>query len=478
MRVQDIWKKGKIIMAFVLCLFVLSACKKENSPEQFLNPENPLVLTLWHYQGGAAGALFEQQIAEFNRTLGKEKGIIIDAQYKGNLSELAGAVYDAATKAVGSEPLPDIFSAYPEDIYRMRNVVETVDLEQYFSEEELSVYQEDFLENGRVDGVLRLLPIMKSTEAVYLNETDWEAFSEDTGLSKDSLSTWEGLNRAADLYYEWSGGHGFWGIDSAYNFFVMAAMQSGEKFIETEEGNSRFVCSEKLARIVWDNYLVPGITGRYIKSGQYAHIDIQSGNSLAAVSTTAGAFYLPVEVTRSLSDSYSIQYKALPYPYLENGKKYAPLRGMDMCIKKSAVEREYAASIFLKWLTEGEQNVTFAVTVGYLPVRKEALSENVLKAARERIDTELSDGIVNDALFRSLQTSQEYTLYNMPPYEKVNEMKDFLNNCLPGYIEKLSGLSKPGEEDFQIWFKTFLKDGNKALNAQELKERSRGEGEH
>ena len=44
---------------------------------------------------------------------------------------------------------------------------------------------------------------------------------------------------------------------------------------------------------------------------------------------------------------------------------------------KSDYAHEYAAAEFLKWFTDTKQNVKFAITTGYFPVKNEALSEEL-----------------------------------------------------------------------------------------------------
>ena len=44
---------------------------------------------------------------------------------------------------------------------------------------------------------------------------------------------------------------------------------------------------------------------------------------------------------------------------------------------KSDYAHEYAAAEFLKWFTDTKQNVKFAITTGYFPVKKETLNEEL-----------------------------------------------------------------------------------------------------
>ena len=39
---------------------------------------------------------------------------------------------------------------------------------------------------------------------LYLNDTDWQAFSQATGTTYDDLATVEGLTAAAEKYYNWT----------------------------------------------------------------------------------------------------------------------------------------------------------------------------------------------------------------------------------------------------------------------------------
>ena len=52
-----------------------------------------------------------------------------------------------------------------------------------------------------------------------------------------------------------------------------------------------------------------------------------------------------------------------------------------MAVTKSDEEHEYAASVFLKWFTQKEQNLEFGCESAYLPVLKEANSVEALNEA-------------------------------------------------------------------------------------------------
>ena len=73
-------------------------------------------------------------------------------------------------------------------------------------------------------------------------------------------------------------------------------------------------------------------------------------------------------MTYSDNRSEPIEVIARPVPCFENGERLVMQRGAGFCTVKSIPEKERAAAIFLKWLTEPEINVRFVTSVGYMPV--------------------------------------------------------------------------------------------------------------
>lgn len=472
-------------LSLILCL---GGCV--SSDNTLLDAKKPLVISLWHYQDGNAKIQLDEQIARFNETVGKEQGIIVDAQSRGNSMQLAEIVFDAANKAIGSDPMPNIFTSYPDNAYRIDKVSELVDLEQYFSKEELAQYYPDFLENDRIgsEKKLKLLPVSKSTEAVFLNQTDWDKFAQVTGADISQLSTWEGITKTAKQYYEWTDastkeendGKAFWGVDSMYHFMLMASKQAHEEMYVTDEhGDVTFQYSKELAKRIWDNYYEAYLNGWYKKNNTYTSADVAAGSIIASVMSTAGGNYFPTEMTISKSESYPVACTVLPYPFIEGGARYAPIRGMDMCISKSDEAHEYASAVFLKWFTSPEQNSTFTASVGFLPVQTPALTESAIREAREQA----RDGAPNPAITTALQVAQNmldtYTLFNSKPFSGDYEVKQLLEVSLPDLakqdLQDLEQRVQKGEnrqqliaeynsnEHFEQWYDTLIKDANTIL---------------
>lgn len=493
MKKIDTTRKGRPLVAAMkfLCaamslLLCLSACKSKNP----LDPKNPIVVSLWHYQDGSAKVQLDAQISLFNETVGKEQGIVIDAQSRGNSMQLAEVVFDAVSKKIGSDPMPNIFTAYPDNAYRIDKLVGLVDLEDYFTKTELDAYYPPFLENDRIgeEDTLKLLPVSKSTEAVFLNQTDWDKFSTATGATVEALATWEGITKTAEDYYNWTDaqtaepndGKAFWGVDSMYHFMLMASKQNGEDLYGTDaNGDMVFTYSEALAQRIWDNYYVPYISGWYAKNNTYTSADVAAGTIIASVMSTAGGNYFPTEMMESKSEGYPVVCTVLPYPYLTDGALFAPIRGMDMCISKSDSAHEYGAAVFLKWLTAPEQNSIHTASIGFLPVQNQALTEQAIAAARAQV---LED-TPNPAITMSLQCAQKmlktYTLYNSKPFAGDYDIKQLLETSLPTLakqdLEQINlqlqqGESRQalleeygGQSHFQQWYNTLVTEAQKII---------------
>ena len=293
-----------ILAAVVAAVLGLGGCMAGDGKKE--DEGKPVVVVLWHAYNAVAKSVFDDLVMEFNETVGMEQGIIVEPVGYGSSNELDDVLYASASHVIGSDPLPDIFASYPDSAHRLDGIVPLVHLDDYFSEEELDAYRPEFLKEGiwEGDGICRMIPVAKSTEILYLNETDWERFAGDTGADKEMLKTWEGLAQAAGMYYEWSGGSPFLGMNAFNDFASLTAAQLGEGIRWTQDG-SEFNYSRDTARRVWDAYYVPHIKGWY-ESRTYNQDGIKSGRLMAYIGSSAGAGFFPQVVIEEEKQSHPI----------------------------------------------------------------------------------------------------------------------------------------------------------------------------
>lgn len=407
--------KKKVLMS-VLALSVFAAamtgCGSSDKKGVKLDPDNPVSLTVWHYYNGMQQAAFDALTEDFNATVGKEQGIYVKGYSQGSVSDLEKAITDSADGVVGAEKMPDIFSSYADIAYSTQKKVGLADLTQYFTEDELSKYVDSYIDEGYFnnDGALYLFPVAKSTEIMMINKTDWEPFAEETGVTVDDLNTIEGVVEVAQKYYEWTDeqtpdvpddGKAFYGRDSMANYFILGMKQMGTDIFEVKDGKVTFNTDKEQIRRLWDNYYVPYMKGYFASMGKFRSDDVKTGDILAYTGSTASAMYFPDNIEGDDS-SYPVDFIVCDVPIMEGGENYKVQQGADMAVTKSDEKREYASCVFLKWLTQKEQNLQFVCESAYLPVLKEA---NTVEALDKVIKDNSID--INDKAYECLKTTME-----------------------------------------------------------------------
>ena len=196
-------RKTALLMALVFILSAMfSGCDRNGSP---LSEKNPTTITMWHNFGGEMQSMMDSLIDEFNSTVGKEQGIIVNVTAISSSAELQDKLNMIINEDPGAPEIPDLFTSYPKTaiLFRQKNLL--CNLDDYFSDDELSSYVPQFVDEGRLpDGNLYVFPFAKSTEILYVNKTLFDRFALDVGISEDCFKTFEGISEAAMEYYRWT----------------------------------------------------------------------------------------------------------------------------------------------------------------------------------------------------------------------------------------------------------------------------------
>ena len=426
-----------ISVAAVLCLALslLSGCRGDD--RHGLDPSQPTTITIWHYYNGVQQENFDNMILEFNDTVGREQGIVVEARSMNSIADLSDSALASLRRDEGAEPPPDMFSAYAETAYIADQLGCLVDLSAYFTQDELDEYVVGYLAEGDLgEGGLKIFPIAKSTEVMMLNLTDWEAFAQAEGVTVDDLSTWEGLARTAERYYAYTDaltpdvphdGKALFGRDSVANYMVVGARQLGLEFVTVEEDGFALHTDKEVLRRLWDGYYVPYVKGYYYQGARFRSDDAKTGAIIAMVCSTTGAAYFPSAVTVNDERSYPIEGLVLPVPNFEGTEPYVVQQGAGMVVVKSEEKREYACAVFLKWFTEKERSISFSVNAGYLPVKKAANDFAAISAGYQE-----NGGPMLSAMEVAVTEIDGYQLYAARPFERSAQVRGFLD----GFIQQ------------------------------------------
>ena len=405
-----------------------------------LDPNDPTTITIWHYYNGVQQENFDNLILEFNQTVGREQGIIVEARNMNTISDLADSALASLRGDVGAEAVPNMFAAYAETAFTADQLGSVVDLSVYFTEEELSEYVEGYLEEGNFgeESGLKIFPIAKSTEVMMLNLTDWQTFADAEGVSVDALSTWEGLAQTAEKYYAYTDaltpdvpndGKAFFGRDSVANYMIVGAKQLGLEFFTSDNGTVTLDANRDVIRRLWDCYYVPYVKGYYYSNSRFRSDDAKTGAIIAMVCSTTGAAYFPKSVTLNDEFTYPIEGLVLSVPNFAGTDPYVVQQGAGMVVVKSDEKTEYACAVFLKWFTEEERSIAFSSNSGYLPVKKAA---NDFSAISENYQTEGSTGqnTMLDTMETAVSEINSYQMYAAKPFENSAKTRDFLESFI------------------------------------------------
>ncbi|SOB70809.1 Bacterial extracellular solute-binding protein [Anaerobutyricum hallii] len=345
------------------------------------------------------------------------------------------SIVAAVKHRTGAKAIPSIFAGYADTAYEVDKLGYVVDLKEYLTEKEQDKYIKSYIEEGEFsgDGSLKILPTAKSTEVFMLNKTDWNKFAKATGADINDLKTIEGVTQTAQSYYEWTDsqtkkkndGKAFFGRDAVANYFLIGAKQLGTEIFSVKNGKVTLNFDKEVIRKIWDNYYVPFVKGYFAASGKFRSDDINTGNILSFVGSSAGATFFPDEVIVDDTKSYPIDMEVLEAPKFEGGENYAVQQGAGMAVTKTDDKQMYASVQFLKWFTEDEKNIQFSVASGYLPVTKTA---NDVKKIEKT--TDLTGNNELSIVKVAIDTVNHNTLYTTKAFENGTDARNILEYAM------------------------------------------------
>ncbi len=158
-------KKMALVLILVLGLSVMGAHAETTH------------IVFWHSMSEEAGVLMDSYVRQFNETLGKEKGIEVEAVYQGTYAESVTKM-NSVLSAGQTETLPDVMQldATGKVSYLAADAAYTVEeaLKDH-PENDLSGLLAPAVSNWSLSGVQLGLPFATSTTVLYYNKTALDA---------------------------------------------------------------------------------------------------------------------------------------------------------------------------------------------------------------------------------------------------------------------------------------------------------------
>lgn len=407
-----------IVIAMMLATtFTFFACDKTNS---LLDPKKPTTLTMWHVYGEQVNSPMNDIIEQFNSTVGKDKGIIINVTLMSNASQIGKKLKDAQTGKAGSKEMPDLFFCHSGDA-RGLGKDNLLNWNDYFSPSELDNFVPDFLSDGMVDDKLVVFPVSKSTYMLFIAGGVFDRFAAAKDVSLSDLATWKGFFSVAEKYYEWSGGKPFCAIDYLIRLAELCAMSEGENILYKD---GWYDANNPALTKAYEMFATSIAKGHIVVSDLYSNTQVMTGQTCAGIGSSASVLYYNDEITYPDNTSEAMNLKVLPLPQQTGKQKVATQSGVGLCAYKTTDIKTEAATVFAKWFTEERRNVDFVLSTGYMPVRTGAFDKIGDKSFK-------SEAYRN--LYKALTTTVETCSFKQEPsiegyYSKVYALYEKIRN--------------------------------------------------
>lgn len=392
--------QGVFIFLILIILVFFSSCSKpmvEQTPLIKLNEskvtskaveksDSSMNIIFWHYSTGAQKATLDEIIEEFNETIGKKKNIVVKGVSQGNITDLCSELKNTINNLPDAQKKPDLFLAYADMAKEIDEHMEFLNLDRYFKKEQLGEYFDSFLSEGRFDvnRNLKIFPIIKSSEVLFINKTHWSEFASQYSLSYEDLSTWESLAKTAQKYYEYTDaktpklhdGKAMFSRDSLANYMIVESKSLGHSIMETKthEFNEDFRLDIPTIKRLWENFYVPMIKGHYSLRGKFSSDSNQVNDVLMYVSSSTSINFASEYVVLENGQIKIIEIDAIMPPIFAGKARHAVQQGAGVVIVRSDEEQRNLACVeFLNWLLKDENNLKLALSYAYVPVKNKNL---------------------------------------------------------------------------------------------------------
>lgn len=352
-----------------------------------LDTTKETVVTFYHAMGSSSNqAVIKDIIDNFEEEMYTKYGVrvTVEQSYMGNYDTLRNTI--AASIASGTQPT--VAQAYPDHVSLYLQAKAISSLDKYIEHAEYGLegdksdsygYIDRFFNEGNIydkEGTTYSIPFNKSTEVLYYNI---ELF-EKNGWSVPK--TWDDVIEICEAWKETSeykealaNGEivAGLGIDSEPNLFSTLIQQWGGEitgFDENGNGIYLFDSPEAKSALEW---LVSEFNSGNVVTATYLGTDYCSEAFIAGqipmtIASTAGAKY-------NMTSDGSFTTGVAAYPQVAGAtedEKFVIQQGTNVSLFECTDKQEELFGwLFIKYLTNYESSLNWALNTGYFPIRKD-----------------------------------------------------------------------------------------------------------
>jgi len=360
----------------------------------------------------------------------------------------------------------DLVIAYPDHVVDYLDFGKAVKLDDFMNNEEYGWTAQDkadlvpaYLKEGQefpLPGTY-CLPFSKSTEAMFYNETrlfdsELVQFLSTKGITMNKAYieslTWEELfGKLCPAFKEYDAAHptsplittkedgmnSYVGYDSDANLFITLSQQYGYGYTSVDEYGEAHLnynndnmkgLMKTFADASKNGYLrSPGVIGKSYSSNYF-----KENNVLFSIGSTAG-------VKNQVADTFDVGVTRIPQAKDKAAKIIS--QGPSVCIldHNGDKDRQLAAWLFYKHMTSTKNTASWAIEVGYLPVRasaytSEAYSDYCSTEGKDARSTELLTAL--NAVYSSSTVDKVFTT---PPFKGSSSARTEVNSLMVNVLK-------------------------------------------
>ena len=352
----------------------LAACDEPADPlrgEADLEQVDPSgqEIVFWYHHTLEREQLFLRMIGEFNGA--NPHGIQVHGEYAGSYRSL----FNKMVVGIQAGILPALSVAYNNQALSYYESDAVVDLQPFIDSPQWGIGDEDledfyaaFLEQDRYGDVQVAFPPNRSLELLYYNEDwlrelgfesaprDWHGFEELCRLAAS-----QPFSRASEK----AAPTGLLFDADASRLASVVFSRGGDLMNVTRD---RYTLNTE--HVKWSLHMLrrlmrDGAATLLTEPGQGIY-EFSTGQAACLLATSTGIPIIGTAVSESASP---FSWGVAPLPH-DGEQPVANVYGASIVICRTSPEQEVAAWLFLKWLTEPEQQARWVEVSGYFPTRK------------------------------------------------------------------------------------------------------------
>ncbi len=333
---------------------------------------NGIEIEIWHAWFGAPAALFDLQVAEFNKE--NPWGISVSATYQGSYNMLYNAVMDV--QEVSDRPHIVVALSEQISVWDEQDLINDLtpyidDLIWGFSTAELTDFPSVFLEQDQRDDRWLALPAQRTARFLLYNQT----WGEELGFEAQPLSFDEFEEQAcaanryklADEDLE-NDGKGGWIVDYD-STSVLTWMLGFDGGPLSDDNNYRFLNAENIDAI-------KSLKSLYDTQCAWlstADTPYEQFAGRSALFISAGMEEIP-EIARTFSKLNSQdEWTIIPFPGSE--RSVLVTYGASYALLETEDAEALASWLFIKWMLEPHNQAKWAKSTALFPLRISSLDE-------------------------------------------------------------------------------------------------------